>query len=46
LAISATETGSDKKFRKVIALPIEVRLEKKKFKRGILDLTLEKISSV
>ena len=46
LAISATETGSDKKFRKVIVLPIEVRLGKKKFKRGILDLTLEKILSV
>ena len=45
-AISATETGSDKKFRKVIVLPIEVRLGKKKFKRGILDLTLEKILSV
>ena len=40
------ETGSRKKFRKVIALPIEVRLEKKNVKRGILDLTLEKISSM
>ena len=32
LVISAPETGSRKKFRKVIALPIEVRLEKKKIK--------------
>jgi HSP20 family molecular chaperone IbpA len=46
LAISATETGSDTKVRKVIALPIKERLRKKKFIRGILDLTLEKISSV
>ena len=46
LAISATETGSGKKFRKVIALPISVRLEKKRFKRGILDITLEKILSI
>jgi HSP20 family molecular chaperone IbpA len=29
LAISATETGSRKKFRKVIALPIEVKVREK-----------------
>jgi HSP20 family molecular chaperone IbpA len=46
LAISATETGSGKKFRKVITLPVGVRLEKKRFQRGILDLTLEKILSI
>ena len=46
LAISATETGSRKKFRKVITLPVGVRLEKKRFQRGILDITLEKILSV
>ena len=45
VAISATDTGSGKKFKKCIALPFEVRLGKKKFQNGVLDLTLEKTSS-
>ena len=42
LTISATESGSGKKYKKIIALPLEVRLNNKKFQNGILDLTLEK----
>jgi HSP20 family molecular chaperone IbpA len=45
LAISATEEGSGKKYKKLIALPFESRLDKKKFQKGILDLTLEKTNS-
>ncbi len=45
VAISVTNTISGKKYKKCIALPFEVRLEKKKFQNGILDLTLEKSSS-
>jgi HSP20 family molecular chaperone IbpA len=44
VAISVTDTGSGKKYKKCIAFPFEVRLEKKKFQNGILDLTLEKRS--
>ena len=44
LTISATESESGKKYKKIIALPLEVRLDKKKFQNGILDLTLEKKS--
>ena len=42
LAISAIQPESGKKYEKMIALPHEVRLDKKKFQNGILDLTLEK----
>jgi HSP20 family molecular chaperone IbpA len=44
LAISATEPESGKKYKKIITLPLEVRLDKKKFQNGILDLILEKKS--
>jgi len=44
LAISATEPESGKKYKKMIVLPLKVRLDKKKFQNGILDLTLEKNS--
>jgi HSP20 family molecular chaperone IbpA len=46
LAISATEPESGKKYKKMITLPFEVRLDKKKFQNGILDLTLEKKSGL
>jgi HSP20 family molecular chaperone IbpA len=42
LAISAPEPESGKNIKKMIALPFKVRLDKKKFQNGILDLTLEK----
>jgi len=45
LAISATEAESGKKYKKMIELPFEVRLDKKKFQNGILDVTLEKTNS-
>jgi len=45
VAISATDTRSGKKFKKFITLPFEVRLEKKKFQDGILDLILEKTNA-
>jgi HSP20 family molecular chaperone IbpA len=44
LAISATEPESGKKYKKMIVLPFKVRLDKKKFRDGVLDLTLEKNS--
>lgn len=42
LAISATDTGTGKKFRKLIRLPSEVRFGKKKFSDGVLNIILEK----
>jgi HSP20 family molecular chaperone IbpA len=42
LMISATESESGKKYKKIIALPLDVRLDKKKFQNGILDLTWKK----
>jgi len=40
LVISAT--NGDKQYKKKISLPWEARLGKKRFRKGILELTLEK----
>jgi hypothetical protein len=46
LAISATETGSNKKVQKSDRIANQRQVGEDEFKRGILDLNREKISSV